>query len=44
MHGTVPMNYLYRVRTNLDGQSIEHRASGADKYFKEDFGKMYLMR
>lgn len=36
--------YLYRVRTNLDGQSIEHRASGADKYFKEDFGKMYLMR
>jgi len=36
--------YLYRVRTNLDGQSIEHRDSGADKYFKADFGKMYLMR
>lgn len=36
--------YLYRVRTDLDGSSIEHRASGADKFFKQGYGKMYLMR
>ncbi len=36
--------YLYRVITRLNGESIEHRDSGADKYFKENFGKMYLMR
>ncbi len=36
--------YLYRVVTRLNGESIEHRNSGADKYFKKNFGKMYLMR
>jgi len=36
--------YLYRVRTNLDGESIEHRDTSADKYFKQGYGKMYLMR
>lgn len=36
--------YLYRVRTNLNGQSIDHRESAADQYFKEGFGKMYLMK
>ncbi len=36
--------YLYRVITRLNGESIEHRNSGADKYFKNNFGKMYLMR
>ena len=36
--------YLYRVITRLNGESIEHRDSGADKYFKKNFGKMYLMR
>jgi hypothetical protein len=36
--------YLYRVVTRLNGESIEHRESGADQYFKKSFGKMYLMR
>lgn len=36
--------YLYRVVTRLNGESIEHRDSGADQYFKKNFGKMYLMR
>ena len=36
--------YLYRVRTNLDGDAIEHRESGADQFFKQGYGKMYLMR
>ncbi len=36
--------YLYRVVTRLNGESIEHRDSGADQYFKKSFGKMYLMR
>lgn len=36
--------YLYRVRTNLDGEAIAHRDTGADKYFKQGYGKMYLMR
>ena len=36
--------YLYRVLTKLNGQNIEKNASGADKYFVKDFGKMVLMR
>jgi len=36
--------YLYRVVTRLNGESIEHRDTEADKYFKKSFGKMYLMR
>jgi len=36
--------YLYRVKTELDGESIEHRESGADGHFTKGFGKMYLMR
>lgn len=36
--------YLYRVKTELNGESIEHRESGADTHFKKGFGKMYLMR
>lgn len=36
--------YLYRVKTELDGDTIEHRESGADTHFTKGFGKMYLMR
>lgn len=36
--------YLYRVVTRLNGQTIEHRDSGADEYIKKGFGKMVLMR
>jgi hypothetical protein len=39
--------YLYRVVTNLNGQSLEkYRAKNddSDKYFNNGYGKMYLMR
>lgn len=36
--------YLYRVKAKINGEDIKHRQSGADTYFKEEFGKMYLMR
>ncbi|GAB4092468.1 putative type IX secretion system sortase PorU2 [Flaviaesturariibacter terrae] len=41
--------YLYRVITNLNGQSLEkftNKAQGekTDKYFNKGYGKMYLMR
>lgn len=36
--------YLYRVVTSLNGNGIEHRESGADKFFKNGYGKMYIMR
>lgn len=36
--------YLYRVITKIDGEAIEARASGADEYFRQSFGKMYLFR
>ncbi len=36
--------YLYRVVTKIDGENIERRETSADSYFKQDFGKMYLMR
>jgi hypothetical protein len=36
--------YLYHVVTSINGQAIEQQSSGADQYFKKEFGKMYLMR
>jgi hypothetical protein len=36
--------YLYRVITNINGKSIDKNPTAADKYFKQEFGKMYLMR
>jgi len=36
--------YLYRVKMKINGNSIEHRNTAVDKYFTEDFGKMYLLR
>lgn len=36
--------YLYRVLSQIKGEDIKHRESGADIYFKKEFGKMYLMR
>jgi len=36
--------YLYRVITRINGKDIEHRNSAADTYFKNNFGKIYLMR
>lgn len=45
--------YLYRVVTSLNGQDVDLRADtremarsggGIDKYFKNGYGKMYIMR
>ncbi len=36
--------YLYRVKMRVNGENIKHRESNVDKYFKQDFGKMYLLR
>ena len=36
--------YLYRVITNINGESIEKRSTEADRFFKKGWGKMYLMR
>jgi len=35
--------YLYRVIVKMSGESIDHRESGADEYFRKSFGKMYLL-
>ena len=36
--------YLYRVITKIEGETIEKRQSGADRFFNQGLGKMYLMR
>jgi hypothetical protein len=36
--------YLYRILTHLDGKSIDLNPTEASRYFKQGFGKMYLMR
>ncbi|WP_165871421.1 C25 family cysteine peptidase [Flaviaesturariibacter flavus] len=39
--------YLYRVVTNLNGQSLDkftNKNEKTDKYFNKGYGKMYLMR
>ena len=36
--------YLYRVLARSNGQEIKHRSSEVDSHFKNEFGKMYLMR
>lgn len=39
--------YIYRVLTNLNGESLEKYKSSddhTDKYFNKGYGKMYLMR
>jgi len=36
--------YLYRVKTVLDGSLLKHRNTSADNAFKENFGKIYILR
>jgi hypothetical protein len=36
--------YLYRFISNLNDEKIEHLGSGADKWTKKGFGKLYIMR
>jgi hypothetical protein len=36
--------YLYRVVAKMNGQNMEMLSTGADKFFKKGFGKMYIVR
>ncbi|MCE3226751.1 MAG: hypothetical protein K0S32_1302 [Bacteroidetes bacterium] len=36
--------YLYKVVTKLNGQNVEKSATGADKFFVKEFGKLVIMR
>jgi hypothetical protein len=36
--------YLYRVYSKVNGINIDRKETSADKYFKNGWGKMYLMR
>jgi len=36
--------YLYRVKAQIGGKDIKQLESSADDYFKNGFGKMYLIR
>jgi flagellar hook assembly protein FlgD len=36
--------YLYRVITKLNDEPLEKKSTSADKYFKNGFGKMYILR
>lgn len=36
--------YLYRVITKLNEEPLEKKSTSADKYFKNGFGKMYILR
>ncbi len=36
--------YLYRVMLRMNGESLNHRATSADKAFKNGFGKLYILR
>lgn len=36
--------YLYRFVTNINGQELETRSSGADKFYKNGYTKLYIMR
>lgn len=36
--------YFYQVKAKINGEDIEKRATEADKFFKKEIGKMYLLR
>ena len=36
--------YFYKVFLNANGDQINHRATSADKAFKNGFGKLYILR
>ncbi len=36
--------YIYQVITKVNGDVIDHRTTSADKYFKNNFGKLYILR
>jgi hypothetical protein len=36
--------YIYRVFARMNGEELERRNSSADRFFKDGFGKLYIMR
>ena len=36
--------YLYKVTNHLNGQTLQHYDTPADRFFENNLGKMYLMR
>lgn len=36
--------YFYKVSVRLNGEELKHRDTGTSKFFKNGFGKMYIMR
>lgn len=36
--------YLYRVVTKINGEKIKHRETSKDNLFKNNYGKLYIMR
>jgi len=36
--------YIYRVIAKMNGEDIDRSSTSADKYFRQGFGKMYIMR
>lgn len=36
--------YFYRVSVKINGKTIKHRNTNTEQFFKNGFGKMYLMR
>lgn len=35
--------YIYQVTTKINGEVIDHRSTSADKYFKNNYGKLYII-
>ena len=36
--------YMYRVLLKSNGQDLEHRETAGDKAFKNNWGKLYILR
>jgi len=36
--------YFYQVKAKINGEDIDHRSNESDRYFKNEIGKMYLIR
>ncbi len=36
--------YIYQVISKINGEVIDHRSTSADKYFKNNYGKLYILR
>ncbi|HBF89028.1 MAG TPA: hypothetical protein DDX39_10340 [Bacteroidales bacterium] len=36
--------YFYKVNTQINGETLDKRQTGAEKYFNNNIGKLYIMR